>query len=477
MSPLAEPERPEPRRGRRAATDRWLLLAESGECYTKSNQTRRRFRRVLDRRLRAALAAHAPGAELVRERRRLLVRAPEEEVEAAGRAAARVFGIQRASEVVPLREEPLEALLAEVAERARDRVAGRTFAVRLRARGSQRWKRTEVAADLGSRLFDASAGVDLDDPEVEVRVEAYGDWAFLVERAWEGPGGLPLGSQGRVATLVSGGFDSAVAAGMVMSRGCATDFVHMTLECAQSDHATAVAHQLARDWAAGTRPRLWMLDFQPVRAALLEHVRSQLRQVVLKQVMVAAADRLAERAGYPALVTGESIGQVSSQTLLNLAEIDRAASRPVLRPLAGLGKQEIIARARELGTHDLSVRAKEVCDLSDGPVSVAATPEELAEATEGRFEPLVDAALASLTVVDLGTWIPGAPAVPVADAAPVDAPLVRVEHAEDGEAVPAHGAVALTGPGALPLATRLAGEGRDVRFVQRREDESEATAA
>lgn len=460
-----------------ADTERWLLLAESGECYTKSNQTRRRFRRILDRRLRGALAAHAPTAELVRQRRRLLVRVPaDEDVDAAGRALARTFGIHRVNEVTPLQEEPLEQLLAEVAERARERVSGRTFAVRLRARGNQSWRRTDVAADLGSRLYDASAGVDLDHPEVEVRVEAYGDVAYLIERSWEGPDGLPLGSQESVATLVSGGFDSAVAAGMVMARGCPTDFVHMTLECAQSDHATAVAHQLARDWAPGMRPRLWLLDFQPVRQALLEQVRSQLRQVVLKQAMLAAADRLAERAGYPALVTGESIGQVSSQTLANLAQIDAVASRPVLRPLAGLAKPEIIERARQLGTHDLSVRAKEVCDLSDGPVSVAATSAELKAAGAESIEPLVDAVLDTLQVVDLATWMPGAPAVPVTAPDRGDAPVVRVDEPADADALPADGPVTLTGSAALPLATRLVAEGRDVRVVQPGAH-SEATAA
>lgn len=460
-----------------AETERWLLLAESGECYTKSNQTRRRFRRILDRRLRGALAAHAPAAELLRQRRRLLVRVPAgESVDAAGRAVARTFGIQRVAEATPLREEPLEELLDEVAERARDRVAGRTFAVRLRARGNQPWRRTEVAADLGSRLYDVSAGVDLDDPEVEVRVEAYGDVAFLLERTWQGPAGLPLGSQDTVATLVSGGFDSAVAAGMVMARGCPTDFVHMTLECAQSDHATAVAHQLARDWAAGTHPRLWLLDFQPLRHALLEQVRSQLRQVVLKQAMVTAADRLAARAGYPALVTGESVGQVSSQTLANLAQIDAAASRPVLRPLAGLAKPEIIERARQLGTHDLSVRAKEVCDLSDGPVSVAATAGELDEAGAGVIDSLVDAVLDTLHVVDLATWMPGAPAVPVTAPDREDIPVVRVDEPADADTLPPQRPVALTGSAALPLATRLVAEAEDVRVVQP-SAHNEATAA
>lgn len=461
-----------------ASSERWLLLTESGECYTKSNQTRRRFRRILDRRLRAALAAHAPAAELVRERRRLLVRVPEtEDLEAAGRAAARAFGIHRVVEATPLAEEPLDALLADVAERSRERVRGHTFAVRIRARGGQRWHRTEVAADLGARLLDVSAGVDLDDPEVEVRLEADGDVAWLIERAWDGPGGLPLGSQDTVATLISGGFDSAVAAGMVMARGCPTDYVHMTLECAQSDHATAVAHHLARDWAVGTRPRLWMLDFQPVRQALLDHVRSQLRQVVLKQVMLAAADRLAERMGYPALVTGESIGQVSSQTLANLAEIDRAATRPVLRPLAGLPKQDIIDRARGLGTHDLSVRAKEVCDLSDGPVSVAATTAELADAAGDLTEPLVATALDTLQVVDLSVWMPGAPGVPVIAESPADVPLVRVDGPEDAQAVPGEGSLALTGREALRAATRLVGEGRDVRLLEPSPAVTEATAA
>jgi len=456
--------------------ERWLVLTESGECYTKSKQTRRRLQRILDRRLRAALAG-APSAELVRRRRRLLVRVCEPaDLERAGRAAARTFGIHRVAEATPLAEEPLDALLAQVADRARERVRGRTFAVRLRARGGQSWRTTDVAADLGARLVGVSAGVDLDSPEVEVRLEADGDVAWLIERVWQGPGGLPLGSQDVVATLISGGFDSAVAAGMVMARGCPTDFVHMTLECAQSDHATAVAHHLARQWAVGTRPRLWMLDFQPVRQALLTHVCSQLRQVVLKQVMLAAADRLAQRVGYPALVTGESIGQVSSQTLANLAEIDRAATRTVLRPLAGVPKQDIIDRAHQLGTHDLSVRAKEVCDLSDGPVAVAATTGELAEAAGDLILPLVATALDSLQVVDLSVWMPGAPGVPVVDAE-ADVPVVRVDGPDDAEAVPTGQPLALSGRDALRVATRLVAQGRDVRVAQPSAAATETTAA
>lgn len=447
-------------------TERLLLLTESSESYTKSNQTKGRFRRILDRRLGAALAAHAPSAEVVRERRRLLVRVGDaEETTAAAAAVSRTFGIHRVTQVTQLSDGSLDELLDEVAELTRERVAGRTFAARVRARGGQSWSGTQASADLGTRLVPYAAGVDLDNPDVEVRIEAFGDAAFLVDRVWPGPGGLPLGTQERVVTLMSGGFDSAVAAAMVMARGCPTDFAHLTLECAQSDHATAVAHQLARDWAAGTQPRLWLLDLQPARSALLEHVPSALRQVALKQLMLAAVDRLADRAGYAALVTGESVGQVSSQTLANLVEIDRAADAMVLRPLTGLTKDEIIERARRLGTHDLSARAKEVCDLSDGPVSVAATTTELSAATDDLFEPLVDAALAGLEVVDLSAWRPGAPTVPVVDLVPAHAPLVRIEQPDDADSVPATGPVTLAGGAAARVATTLAAEGRDVHLL------------
>jgi tRNA uracil 4-sulfurtransferase len=333
--------------------------------------------------------------------------------------------------------------------------------VRVRRRSVQPWRSPDVEREVGTRLLDASRGVDLDRPEVTVAVEAYADATYLVIDAVDGAGGVPLGTQDRVLSLLSGGFDSPVATWMLMRRGAPAEFLHVQLECAQADHALAVAHQLWSRWGAGTLPVAWMVDFTHVRHALLNAVDSRLRQVVLKQLMLTAADAVAARAGIPALVTGESVGQVSSQTLRHLAAIDAACNRTVLRPLSGMDKEEIIALSRRVGTHDLSARAKEVCDLSVGPVAVGAPVEEIDAARAGVPAELVEAAVAARQVVALDSWVPGMPAVPVVDRPPDGVPLVTGENG-----MPPEGPIALAGRRAVPLATRLRATGRDVWLVQ-----------
>jgi tRNA uracil 4-sulfurtransferase len=348
------------------AEERQLLLAPTGEIHLKSRPTRRRFRRLLRENLRAALTGPAPAVRVRDDERRIVVQGPAEQLAGAAAAAQRVFGIRKVSMVRVLPEGGLPDIVETVAAVVEERVRGRTFAVRVRRRGDQAWRTMQAERDIGTRLLPVSAGVNLDNPEEEVRVEAFGDLLYVVERSWEGAGGVPLRSQDSALGLLSGGFDSAVAAWMMMRRGVPIHFVHFRLECAQSDHALAVGYELMSRWGAGTSPLAWVIDFEPVRAELLARVPSRVRQVVLKQLMFAVADRLAERTGRMALVTGESVGQVSSQTLAHLAAIDTSVSRTVLRPLAGMDKEEIIALSRRVGTHDLSARAKEVCNLSPG---------------------------------------------------------------------------------------------------------------
>lgn len=456
-----------------AEVQAWMLVSPSSELYTKSRRTADRFRRILLANLRDALARAGCEAQVTEDRRRrVLVQTAD--VDRAADAVRHTFGVQRVVEAVPVPEPELDELADVVADLVRERVAGRTFAVRVGRRGDQPWRVRDAESAIGAKLYDASAGVDLDNPEVTVRVEAYGDDAWVVQRAWEGPAGLPLGTQEPSLAMVSGGFDSAVAAWRVMRRGCPTEFVHFTLDCAQSDHALSVIHHLWRRWGAGSDPNLWLVDFQDVKDALIERVPSAQRQVVLKQLMTEAADRLAEREGVPALVTGEALGQVSSQTLSNLVAIDRSSSRAVLRPLLGMDKQDIIADSRRIGTHDLSMRAKEVCDLADGPVMVTADPRQL-ERSHGRLpSDLVDEALAARRGIAVSEWLPGLPGVPLTGAAPAGVPVVRVDQdGVPGDPLPSSDPVALTGPGAVRTGCRLQAEGRDVWVV---EDQA-ATAA
>ncbi|MDX1619923.1 MAG: THUMP domain-containing protein [Nitriliruptorales bacterium] len=437
---------------------RRLLITLSGELYTKSRRTSRWFRRVLLGNLESALAARCPQAEVVRDGRRVYVEGPD--FETAADVAATVFGVHRVELGVDVPAERLDTLVDRVAELARDRVRGHTFAVRVRRRGTHDWSSMQANDRIGAALLDGSAGVDLDDPEVEVRVEVYGGIAFVPVRTWDGPAGAPLGTQERTLALLSGGFDSPVAAWMLMRRGSPVHFLHFELECAASDHAMVVAHELWQRWGAGYAPTFWKVDFQPIREALFEHTPSRLRQVVLKQLMFATADRLAGRLGVDALVTGESVGQVSSQTLRHLAEIDHMVARTVLRPLAGFTKDEIIDRARRIGTESLSARAKEVCDLSDGPVAVAARRDTLDAAREQLPDDLVSDALSRIEAVSLAHWSPGAPLVPVADTLPASTTAVR----EDDD-LPASGTLAFPGVQQIGRASAVLREGRDVVLV------------
>lgn len=393
-----------------------LLLTVSGEVHLKSARTQRKLRRVLHGIVRERLATVAPTARLGEAPRgRLLVEAADPaDLERAATAAAQVFGIYRVTRARGLAAPSFDALVDAMAEVGAPLVAGKTFAARVRRRGSHDWHTGDAERAIGARLLPAAAGVNLKHPEVEVRAEVYDDVAYLIEHTWPGADGLPLGTQEPCLALLSGGFDSPVAAWLMLRRGSPVELVHFKMDCAQSDHALAVAYGVWERWGAGWDPIVWVVDFEDVKDSLLEHVPSQQRQVVLKQLMFQAADELAGRRRIPALVTGESVGQVSSQTIANLAEIDRAAHRTILRPLAGFTKDEILIWARRIGSHDLSARAKEVCNLATGPVEVAARRSRLDHARASLPQDLIPRALASRSMVRLAEWMPGMDLVPAA---------------------------------------------------------------
>lgn len=398
-----------------SASEDVLIITLGGDVYVKSRHTRRRFRRTVVDNLREAVSTRDAEVDVERlDAGRLLAKVAKPDVVAE--AAASTFGVHRVERSEPFRFGDLGELVRRTARRARGQVAGHTFAVRVRRQGGHDWRSMDAERLIGDELLASSTGVDLDQPEVTVSVVVVDQDAWLVRDTWEGPGGLPLGTQGGCLSLLSGGYDSPVAAWMVMRRGSPVHFLHLQLDCAQADHAIVVARQLWRRWGSGTHPLVWIVDFEAVQTALREYVAPRLRQVVLKQLMFRAADGVAAAADVDALVTGEALGQVSSQTLAHLSEIDRMARKTVLRPLAGFDKQEIIARARSIGTAELSARAKEVCDLSAGSrVAVAAGRQTLDSARRQLSRDLVDDAVAARRVVALEDWVPGQEPTPVGD--------------------------------------------------------------
>ncbi|MBD3335715.1 MAG: tRNA 4-thiouridine(8) synthase ThiI [Candidatus Eisenbacteria bacterium] len=433
-----------------------LLVTLSSEIHIKSSRTRRRFIRILLENLRERLRREAPGAHVDATWDRIHITGSD--LERAAQASLDVFGVQRVDRVRRLSFRDLDDLAQQAEAAARERVAGKTFAVRVRRRGNHSWSSLDAERLIGSRLLPYAEGVNLDQPGVTVRIQVQQDEGYLVEDTQPGPDGLPLGVQGRALTLLSGGFDSAVAAWLIMRRGVPVDFLHFTLDCAQSEHATAVAFELIQRWGHGKPAYLHLVDFQPVKDALMQDCDPRLRQVVLKQFMVAAADRVARSFGHLALVTGEAVGQVSSQTLEHLAAIDSFGTETILRPLSGMTKQDIIALSRRVGTHNLSTRAREVCDLSEGPVAVAATRRQLAQAHRRLDPDLVAAALNGWRMIDIRRWQPGGSMIPVVHNAPPGIPLIHAGR----DAPPAEGPLVVTGRRATEAAAELHADGREV---------------
>ncbi len=223
---------------------------------------------------------------------------------------------------------------------------------------------TDLNRALGAHVLALrpACRVSLEHPELNVFVEVLPGEAFVYSDRRPGAGGLPVGASGTVAALLSGGIDSPVAAWRLMKRGCRVVFVHFH----SVPYLPETSRQKARDLVARLTQwqyfsRLFTVPFGEIQREVVLAVPPPARVVVYRRLMVRIAERLARHTGAPALVTGESLGQVASQTLHNLARIDEVAGLPILRPLIGMDKLEITEQARALGTLEISIEPDADC--------------------------------------------------------------------------------------------------------------------
>jgi tRNA uracil 4-sulfurtransferase len=393
-----------------------LIAVLDPEIYLKSSRTQSRMVRVLIENLVAAFDGNVTVRRMAGHRVEIDSSLPD-----AAERAARVFGVAVVEHVEPIEVTTLDALAYEVARRSAERVSGRTFAVRPRRMGSHPWSSQALAVAAGSLLVEAGGKVDLTRPEVTVSVRVVDAVAYLTTGTTPGIGGLPLRTQGRALMLFSGGIDSPVAAHMIQQRGVEVDYLHFSLGCGQADHAAGIAHDLWRRFGAGSDPILVVVDFEHAAAEIPRRVAPRDRQMALKAAMYETAERIAQGTrGTKALITGESLGQVSTQTLDNLAALDRLVAVPVLRPLVGLGKQEIRRRAEEIGTYDMSARTREMCDISAGARVAVSTRAHHLEAMGDGLGDLVEEALATAKHTRLADWMPGADATRAGESGSAD---------------------------------------------------------
>lgn len=330
------------------------VLVRYGEIGAKSSGVRRRMERQLCANLGAVLDAAGVDARVERVPTRPLVRtdAPER----AAEALARVPGVTSLSvcrTVTPNRDAVVDAL----AETADALYAEGTFAVRARCPegdlSSMRLQR-EAGAAIESRVPHAS--VDLDDPDLTVHVEVRAAEAFVFTDSRAGAGGLPVGSQDPVVALVSGGIDSPVAAYEVMRRGSPVVPIYVDLgDYGGPDHeARAVASvERLQELAPNVDMRPYVVRGGNAVTRLAEAM-DRGRMLSLRRYMLRVAEHVADREGADGIVTGEALGQKSSQTARNLRLTSAATGLPVLRPLLTMDKPDIVDRAKELGTYEVA---------------------------------------------------------------------------------------------------------------------------
>lgn len=260
-------------------------------------------------------------------------------------------------------ERDIDAITAKVLE-AIDGRQFATFAVRAkRADKSFHLPSPEINRIVGSAVEAQShAAVDLDAPELTITIEVVPHEAFIALERLPGLGGLPVGSSGAVLALLSGGIDSPVAAWRMMRRGCEVAFIHFHgapyQDRTSRDKATELVHLLTQ---YQFQSRLHLVAFGEVQRQIVTQVPRPYRVVLYRRMMLRIAEAVATTTDARALVTGESLGQVASQTLSNLTVTEEATVLPVLRPLIGMDKAEISAQAQHIGTFDVSIQPDQDC--------------------------------------------------------------------------------------------------------------------
>lgn len=339
------------------------------EITIKSRPVRKQFIRQLGKNIRSVLRELDPQLQVQGEWDNLEVQTSLQEPRARAALIARLRCVPGIAHFLEVHDYPLgdfDDILDKCRQHFGSQLPGKIFSVRCKRGGKHSFSSVEVASYVGSHLrreFGA-AGIDLKNPEVQVRIEIRHDRLYVVHAQHEGIGGYPLGSLEQSLVLMSGGFDSTVAAYQMMRRGLLTHFCFFNLGGrAHELGVMEVAHFLWQKYGSSHRVLFISVPFEEVVGELLNKVDNSHMGVILKRMMLRVATRLAEELYIDALVTGEAISQVSSQTLTNLKVIDAATDMLVLRPLIASHKQDIIDCATQIGTADYAKHMPEYCGV------------------------------------------------------------------------------------------------------------------
>jgi thiamine biosynthesis protein ThiI len=385
-----------------------VVLITYSEIALKSAPVRKTLEQQLAHHITTSL--NREGLVNVRVRRiqgRLIVEGGNSEDIA--RTAAKVFGVAAAIPAIKIASD-LETIVQIALNVALENIKnGQTFAVRARRTGTQQYTSNDIQIRLGEEILrhlrHQRVAVDLDNPDVTIYVEARDNNAYVYHRMIDGPRGFPIGSQGKLISLFSGGIDSPAAAWLMMKRGANVILLFLDQRPFVGDDyykkALKVAKRLRRHVPL-KKYTLYVAPIGEVMSKIAKHAPPKVTCVLCKRMMYRIACGLAERMGADGIVTGESLGQVASQTLANLKVLDRIATLPVYRPLIGFEKMEIVSLAKRIGTYKTSTAPTNGCAIVPTKPATKARIQDILEIeTYLQVDKLASNALEKITQIQM----------------------------------------------------------------------------
>ncbi len=386
-----------------------VILLKYGEIVLKG-LNRSYFNTMLERRVRRTLKLVEGEFTLDYAQSTLCVYGSDDaDMDGAYERLKKVFGIATICRGIECQKD-MEDIKAKLAENVDD-LLGNAKTFKCNAKRSDKkfpFKSPEIGAICGGIVLEnrPDMKVDVSSPERTITIEIRDRAAFIHGNGEKGAGGIPVGSSGRAMLMLSGGIDSPVAGHMIARRGAAMDAVYFETPPYTGEAAAEKVRTLAEKLTEYCGEMyLHSVSLTEIQETLVENCKERLFTLLLRRFMVRCASRLAQRYGAGCLVTGESLAQVASQTMQSLAVTDAVATVPVLRPCIGLDKEEIVVRAREIGTFETSILPYEDCCTVFTPKHPDTRPdmeEILQEEAKLDVEGLVERALATDHFVRLG---------------------------------------------------------------------------
>jgi thiamine biosynthesis protein ThiI len=376
-----------------------MILVRYGEIGLKSPQTRM----VMERKLLKNIEKALEGRKVRRERGRIFI---ESDLHEDAEKAARVFGVVSTSVSKKISSELVEILTQGVLF-AKERIKeDDSFAVRIRRTGNQDYKSPEVATKLGGEIRMATgAKVNLENPDFTVYVEIRDKAAYIFDKVIQGVGGLPLGTQGKALALISGGIDSPVAAWLMMKRGVEITGLFMDCRPLVDDRTLDRAKKTIEVLAGWVNSpiKTYVVPYGDALLEFLKYGDNKMGCILCKRMMYRVGWALSQKEKAGAFITGESMGQVASQTLQNINSIERGINYPVLRPLIGWDKNEIVDLAKVIGTYEASIQPANCCLGPPIYPETKATFGSVLKAEERLgMESMVEEALSNLRILEVG---------------------------------------------------------------------------